>query len=83
MDKQNIIMIIEDLIDDFYVAQVHSEEIQNLLEEFDDDQLQFRMDLETYERERMQPIKEQLDDTQAEHVVTSDANETEEKLPKQ
>ena len=83
MDKQNIIMIIEDLIDDFYVAQVHSEEIQNLLEEFDDDQLQFRMDLETYERERMQPIKEQLDDTQAEHVVTSDANKTEEKLPKQ
>ena len=61
MDKKNITTIKEDLVNDFYaLAQVHSEEIWKLVQEFDDDKLQFTMELETYERERMQPTKEQL-----------------------
>ena len=58
--NKNITTIKEDLTDYFYVlAQVHSKEIRKLYE-FDDDKLQFTMELETYERERMQPTKEQL-----------------------
>ena len=52
MDKKNITTIKEDLTDYFYVlAQVHSKEIRKLYE-FDDDKLQFTLELETYERER-------------------------------
>ena len=44
MDKKNITTIKEDLADDFYaLAQVHFEEIRKLVQEFDDDQLQFMM----------------------------------------
>ena len=49
MDKQKITTIREDLMDDFNaLAQVLSEKIRKLREEFDDDQLQFKMELEAY-----------------------------------
>ena len=62
MDKQKITTIREDLMDDFdALDQVHSEKIRKLREEFDDDQLQFRMELEAYQNKW-----EQLDEDQAE-----------------
>ena len=62
MDKQKITTIREDLMDDFNaLAQVLSEKIRKLREEFDDDQLQFKMELEAY-----QGKWEQLDEDQAE-----------------
>ena len=77
MDKKNITTIKEDLVNDFYaLAQVHSEEIWKLVQEFDDDKLQFTLELETYERERTQPAKEQLQEGQVERTVISDADET-------
>ena len=40
------------------------------------------MELETYERERMQPTKEQLQQAQVEGAVISDVDETEKEVPK-
>ena len=40
------------------MADGHSEEITQLLEEFGDDQLQFVLELEAYEAEQMQTEKE-------------------------
>ena len=70
MDKEHITMIREDLANNFYaLAQTHSEENRKLLEEFNDDQLQFTMELEAYEWERTQLTNDQLNEAQTEHVL--------------
>ena len=54
----HISKIHEDLIKDLYsLGQIHLTEIQKLLEEFEDDQMQFAIELETYEKERVQSDK--------------------------
>ena len=59
MNKKNINTIREELADDFYVlAQASSDEIRKLLEEFDNDQLQFALELEAYKNERVQSTQD-------------------------
>ena len=41
----------------YWNNQIHLTEIQKLLEEFEDDQMQFAIELETYEKERVQSDK--------------------------
>ena len=72
MDKKNIATLQKDPRDEFYaLARTHSEAIRKLLEEFDDDQLQFAMELEAYERERTK-----LEGEQPDRVLTSEEDES-------
>ena len=61
IDEERIITIREELVDDFYaIAQVQTDEIQKLLEGFEDDRLQLTLELEAYERVRVRRAKEQM-----------------------
>ena len=52
LDEESITTIHEELTNDYYsLAQFHSMEIQRLLDKLEDDQLQFALDLEAYEKE--------------------------------
>ena len=76
MDEQSINTMREDLTKNFYtLAQSHSDEIRKLLEKFDDDQLQFTMELEADDREQTQPSKTQLEEAQPEQVLISHEEE--------
>ena len=56
MDEKNVATLWEDLTGEFYVlAQAHSDEIRKMLEVFDDDQLQFSIELEAYKKDRKKP----------------------------
>ena len=51
--SQHIITIREELSDDFYdMAQVQTDGIRRILEEFENNKLQLTLELEAYERER-------------------------------
>ena len=61
MDEESIITIREELSKDFQaMAKVQTDEIRKILEECEDDQLQLILDLETYERERVQRKKQHI-----------------------
>ena len=56
MDEKNVATLWEDLTSDFYVlAQAHSDEMRKMLEEFDDDQLQFSIKLGAYKKDQKKP----------------------------
>ena len=75
MDKKNISIIHEELIEDFYsLAQIHYTEIKKLLEEFEDDQMQFTIELETYEKERTQAEDEHLEGSDKDQINLSDVS---------
>ena len=59
MDENNIQLVREDLAEDFLaLAKMHTTEIGNLLEEFNNDQLLLMIETEGYERERLRVEKE-------------------------
>ena len=73
MDEQSIITIQEELSEDFYAqAQAQNDEVQKLLEEFKDDQLQLTLELEAYERERVQLVEKKIIENQLEQINISD-----------
>ena len=59
MDENSISIIREELIEDFYsLDQIRLKEIKKLHENFEDDQIQFAIKLETYEKEHVQSQEE-------------------------
>ena len=59
MDENSICIIREELIEDFYsLDQIRLKEIKKLHENFEDDQIQFAIKLETYEKEHVQSQEE-------------------------
>ena len=54
MDGNNIHLLREDLTKEFYaLAKSHTTEIEHLLEDFNDDQMMFRIEPDAYEEERI------------------------------
>ena len=52
MDENNITKIWEELTEDYYsLAHIYFIEIHKLLGEFEDDQMQFSLELEAFEKE--------------------------------
>ena len=59
MDEASINFLQKDLTDEFYsLTQDHCKEIKNLVEEFEDERMQLAINLEKYEKERIQSTKE-------------------------
>ena len=55
MDESSIQVLREDLVEEFHtLAQTHTTAIRHLLEEFNDVEMLLRLELEAYERERIQ-----------------------------
>ena len=84
MDEKNITTLQDDLTDEFYVlALAHSEKILKILEEFDDDQLQFAIDLEAYEKDRTKPNRnpcKQVLITKEDEPITMGSEEQQDKI---
>ena len=54
MDENNIQLLREDLTEEFYaLARSHTTAIEQVLEDFNDDQMLFRLEAEAYEQERI------------------------------
>ena len=54
MDENNIQLLREDLTKDFHaLAKSHTAAIEQLLEDFNDDQMLFHIDVEAYEEDRL------------------------------
>ena len=51
---------------------MQTNEVQKLLEEFEDDQLQLTLELEAYERERVQLVEKKIIENQVEQINISD-----------
>ena len=54
MDENNIELLREDVTEEYHaLAMSHTAAIEQLLEEFNDDQMLFRLEAEAYEEERL------------------------------
>ena len=57
MDETNLQTLREDLTEEYHtLAKSHTAAIEQLLEEFNDDQMMFRLEAEAYEEERLVPM---------------------------
>ena len=55
MDEESIVIIREELLEDFFpLAEEHVKEIRGLVERLDDGQLETQLELEKYEQDRQQ-----------------------------
>ena len=58
MDETNIQTLREDLTEEYHtLAKSHTAAIEQLLEEFNEDQMMFRIEAEAYEEERLAAMK--------------------------
>ena len=58
MDETSIQTLREDLTEDYHnLVKSHTAAIEQLLEEFNDDQMMFRLEAEAYEQERLAAMK--------------------------
>ena len=75
MDENNIQTLREDLTEEYHtLAKSHTAAIEQLLEEFNDDQMMFRLEAEAYEEERLAAMANRApttDDHEAEPTTTN------------
>ena len=65
MDEKNIEILHEDLAKEFQaLAKSHTTAIEQLLEEFNDDQILLKLEAEAYEQDRLQDEREAAATTQ-------------------
>ena len=79
MDENNIQTLREDLTEEYHtLAKSHTAAIDQLLEEFNDDQMMFRLGAETYEEERLTAMTNRApttDDHEVEPTTTTTIEE--------
>ena len=79
MDENNIQILREDSIEEYHkLAKSHTTAIKQFLEEFNDDQMMFRLGAETYEEERLTAMTNRApttDDHEVEPTTTTTIEE--------